>query len=290
MDPKDQLAAHLSATNKRLEGELTTVNESLSAANDQLTAYTALGSVEDIQESLARLGELDIKVNQLTTDAASINESLDSLAEGAEAPLQHITESLAQFGAVRDQLATFNEEFGTLEEAGVAINEGKVAADNLTALLATLGVESIEEANAFVEEFGNVQSISEGINTSTEVLLSIQEQQKEVAITECAKRYGKSSDDVKSLMTKYNLNTIEAIEEMFDMTGVAKVTDGDEEEDVSESYTPGSALGAIVSGHNFLRSINEDNQDDPEKSKGKFTRVNDIEESYNSPDRMKSLL
>lgn len=280
-------------TKDTLQQRLADINESLTADNesmkDTLSQYSKFGDPSSIEESLTRMTDLETTVADQSSQLNSIQESLIAIvgAPGLSISesLEKVKEVLAAGTEAQDQLKSIEESLGTAEQISESIDQATVMTESLKDILESLGTD-LNGLKTLAAEFGTVGEITESITAATAALQKIQESKDEEAIASCAKKYGKSVDDIKGIMEKFSLKNAEGVCEFFTAAGVKP--EDDEEEDVKESYQPGSALNGIMTGTAFRRPVTDIEEN--AKNRKKFNDDESINESMKPGDRMLRLL
>lgn len=273
--------------NKELAQRLAESNEQLKISNLDLTtrldtATAELTKVKGINESL--IAEKNNISESFDATKLQISESLGVDITTQDGVLM-ISESLSELKTLKSVLADFNESYGTLDEASHAIDEALESSNKIKKILDDAGV-SADELSAFVSEYGSVPEVKQAFHKVGETLGKIAEDKTEADLTALSAKFGKSMDDIKSAMSKFKLTTAAELEDFYMTAGITPVkAKGDDE--IHESYTPGSALDAVVTGSSFRRAIDSV---DVNANAQRRQKANDISESHNSPERLKRIL
>lgn len=283
-DPHNELQARMAEINESLQGQVTDLNAANAQIQAQLAGYVKFGEVASIEEAFTRIPELETKLQASTDALTDIQESLKQLVGGEGDVITLIGEALESGKAATDTLTSINEEYGSVENIGEAMAAAEGTLTEVHSILESLGC-TLPELKKFQAEYGSIKEISESINVSTGILVKIQEEKAQEEIEATATKYGKTPEEVSTMMEKYKLESCSQVEEMFKDTGVMPV------EEVEESFNgkqrkPGRAFTALTTGASFSRSLQDISED---HKGGKFQRENAMA-NENSPQRMEKLL
>lgn len=282
-DPHNELQARMAEINESLQGQVTDLNAANAQIQAQLAGYVKFGEVASIEEAFTRIPELETKLQASTDALTDVQESLKQLVGGEGDVITLIGEALESGKAAQDTLTSINEEYGSVENIGEAMAAAEGTLTEVHSILESLGC-TLPELKKFQAEYGSIKEISESINVSTGILVKIQEEKAQEEIEATATKYGKTPEEVSTMMEKYKLESCSQVEEMFKDTGVMPV------EEVEESFSgkprqPGRAFASIT-GASFSRSVQDITED---HKGGKFQRENAMA-NENSPQRMEKLL
>lgn len=281
MDANKELAQRLAEDKKQLAEELATCQAALKAAEAKIQSYAEAGTPEEVSASMKKIKESDSEKEKMSDTLNTVKELAG--AEDEEEAVAKISESMSQLATVNQSLIQFNEEFGTLEEAGAAINEGLAAATTLKEITEALGATTPADIIKLAKEFGTIAQISESIDKATEALSAVAEEKAEGEIAAIAKMYGKTPEMIKEAMEKFKLADASAVKDFYETAGVSPVeSDDDEDDEMSESYVPGSALNGMLTGKAFVKATRDISESDLSKN---IAKQNDISESTNSAER-----
>ena len=153
-----------------------------------IESYTALGTVEEITEKLAKAEE-----------SAKVLEGFLELAdtpEGAKATMEN----------AKTFISTVTEEFGTIEKIREALSEAV-------------------EFRKSVDELGSVEKIKEALTDYLEILESKEAAEKEAKTKELAEELGLEVEKVSGLLEKYSE---EDVRELYKTVSESKVDDNED--------------------------------------------------------------
>lgn len=289
MDPKENndLAKRLVDLNESLQTKVDEITESHDQAQAQLAQFQKFGTPEQIEEAFTQLTALQLRADTAQSQVSEIVESINAVLGTGESDANKVIaligESLNAGKEAQEKLLSITEQYGTVESIDEAFSAAETKLTQFKDICEALKTTP-EQLLMVAEQYGTISEITESVDAATNALQTIQTQQADAAVEEVAQKYGKPTDDIKGLMTKYNLPNAQAVEEMFTEMGIDPVGKGDE--DVTESFQPGSSLHAIMTGKAFKRvDINED-----ANKANRVKQHDDISESHNSPERLLRLL
>ncbi|CAH9015101.1 putative coil containing protein [Vibrio phage 150E35-1] len=285
------LAQQIAENNRKLQADNALLEDANEELGNQVKAYAALGTPEQILERLNTAeavaqssGDITESYQNLTESFGGeeqIVESLSRLAkfEAEHGSLSEVEEALVASKSTLETLQAFEEAHGKLDD--VAVSQTRMAAKMPEIQEALTLAKSAKE---FIAERGEFSVVCEALDVAGEQLSIIAEAKRSGELEGIAESYGKTSDEVKAIMENFNI-TIDQIDEKFAILGFAKTTEVseaydengeksddeeeeelDDEEEVKESYAPGRAFSQMITGKAFM-NVNENTNSDSMRNK-----------------------
>lgn len=282
------LATRLADINESLTNDnksLQTKSESLQTA---LNGYAKFGTVEEIEEAFTAHSAVQIRADEASAQLSEITEALRrtfNVDGSVDEMISSIVESHTSLSASANTLQAINEELGTVEQINEAYEAARTTIGKFQEICEALGT-NFAGLVQFAKDYGTLAEITESMDVAAETLGTIKEQTNTAAINQVAAEYGKTPDEVKASMDKYNLTSPQEIVEMYQDMGVRKVG---HHADITESFEPGPAMNSIISGKAFGRAVTEEQI---AEARGKRIHQHDniTESNHNSPDRFARLI